>query len=156
MAIYKTDIITAKDSLSVSDKSLDGAKTGATVLQATAVYTMTGAESSYDIIELTDLPPSATVVPENSYVAFGYPGGFSAGWITLGDSSNPERYGSTLIDFNADQKQSNRFGYSANYPMAEPQPYDKATRLVARFSGTPSARVAGGKIVFGISYTIKG
>lgn len=155
MPTHQSDIIQAKDSLNISEKSIDGAKTGATVLHATAVYTVKGGEVDGDIIELTDLPVGATVIPQQSFVAFGYPAGFSYGSVMLEDEKAAQEYGLGIISMNAPEQRA-VFGYSPSEGTRVPKPYDEQRRLVARFYGTPSGKLTGGKIVFGISYTIKG
>jgi len=146
----------AKNNRNLSEKAaMDGDKTGATVLHATAVYTMKGTEVSDDIIELTDLPPGATVIPDKSHLTFGYPAAFRYNSVSLGDAAAPTRYGYAALNHEADFH-SRSFGYVSGSAIAVPQPYKQSTRLVAKFSGTPTGRQAGGKLVFGISYTIKG
>lgn len=159
MATYQSDIIAAKDALNISDKSMDGAKTGATVLHATAVYTMKGTETGGDIIELTDLPPSARVLPHDSRVSLGGTGGFRAATLLLGDKNSPYRYGRARLDRDESPGSnivSSAFGYVGDGYGVDPLPYEKTTRLIASFNDTPSSKITGGKIVFDISYTING
>jgi hypothetical protein len=157
MATHKSDIILAKENRNVSEKAaLEGVKTGATVLRATAVYTMKGTEAATDTIHLTDLPPSAVVLPHDSSVSFGYTRGFYSGTLYLGDQHDPYRYGSAYLNHDGHHPISAPFGYKNNGRGVDPAPYDKTTRLTATFAGTPISPVAGSKLIFGINYAIKG
>lgn len=155
MATHKSDLLKAKDSLAVSDKSAFNAnRTNATVLQATAVYTMDGTLYSGDTIELAELPSGATVVPHRCYIAdsnptaFGYGGGSPS--VVLGVSGDG-RYGSVQ---NLGYRNSANFGYEAS-ATGNPTPFTKATRVTASFGYVPYSP-KGGKLVFGIAYTING
>lgn len=152
MAIHKSDIITAKDALSVSEKNISGERTGATILRATAVYTIKGTEADSDVIHLTDLPPTAAVIPEMSHLAFGYPRGATAVTAFLGDATAPGRFGQASVQTGIE---SAAFGYTDGAGQPVPLPYEKATRVQATLGGI-SGRVTGGQLVFGIAYRIKG
>ena len=151
MPIHKSDLIAAKDSLAVSDKSKFSAnRTNAKVLQATAVYTFKGTEIPGDIIELVDLPAGATVIPHQSFVADSTPSALS--------------YGAANIHLGVPADQ--RFGYAegvyagtsrsfSTQVSHEGIPLEKETRVVAHLGYIPNIP-AGKKLAFGISYAING
>lgn len=68
MANFKSDLITAKDSVNISDKVVDGDRTGGLLLLATAVVTLSGSTATNDTIQLVDLPAGAVPVPQLSHV----------------------------------------------------------------------------------------
>ena len=155
MATHKSDLLKAKDSLAVSDKSAFNAnRTNATVLQATAVYTMDGTLQSGDMIELAELPSGATVIPQQCYIADSFPTAFGYG------GSSPVLYLGVNGDGRYGTAQYLQFGYSRNFgteasATGNPTPFTKATRVTASFGYVPYAP-KGGKLVFGIAYTING
>jgi len=160
MATLKSDIIEAKDSLSISDKAkADGDKTGATVLQATATYVTKAGIAAGDIIEITDLPPTAVVVPELSYLSFGYRQEVYDGAhisVNLGYKGDTSigRFGTANISTDG-QTLHSAFGYNSSLPgLKVATPLKETTRLVSKVN---SLNVQPGtELVFGISYRIKG
>ena len=160
MAILKSDIIEAKDSLSISDKAkVDGDKTGATVLQATATYVTKAGLASGDIIEITDLPPTAVVVPELSYLSFGYReyvydnAQVSVDLGYKGDTT-AARFGTAQLSVNGGSIHS-AFGYNASLiGLKVAAPLKETTRLVGKINSLSVQ--PGTELVFGISYRIKG
>jgi len=151
MATHKSDIITAKDSLAVSDKSAFSAiRTNATVLQATAVYTFKGTEQSGDVIELVELPAGAAVIPQKCYVADSNPTslGVANPYLDLGLAGDA-RYGKV---YSLGFGYSRHFGDETNAPELL-APFEKPTRVTATLSQI-GAIPAGGKIAFGINYVI--
>ncbi len=151
MAIHESDIIKAKESLNISDKSLPGLKTGAALLQATAVYTVTGTETDGDIIELAEVPAGAAVIPQLSYAAFGNPYPFGTARVELGDGSLADRYGALYMAANSPSC-TGAFGYREDAQYL-PQPYAAPTRIQARLTNLDDPE-PGGKIVFGVAYRI--
>lgn len=155
MAIHKSDIIQAKDSLNISEKSaFNSDRTNATVLQATAVYTFKGTEGANDIVELADLPAGATVIPHQSYVADSFPSGLAGGStvdVHLGVAGDPTRFG--YVDY----LNSGNARNFTNSVLHTPVPFAEQTRVVAKLSALNGPVIPSGKkLAFGITYTIKG
>ncbi|WAC18838.1 hypothetical protein OVA24_16530 [Luteolibacter sp. SL250] len=162
MAIYKSDIITAKDSLDVSGKSLSGEKTGAQVLYATAEYVFReNIEITDDIIELADIPAGATVVPELSYVRKSF--GYRDLKLSLGDKDSAARFGAVGTSDTGIPLGPSLFGYGipcqANFGhgMATDLPrYVEETRVRATLQGITEYILPGEKLRFGIAYRVQG
>ena len=162
MAIHKSDIIRAKDSLDVSGKSLSGEKTGAQVLYATAEYVFgSPAVALNDVIELADIPAGATVVPELSYVRKTF--GNRDLKLSLGDKDDSDRfgavgtYGSGIPEgphyFGYDAASQVTFGYNRSENIGR---YAETTRVMASIDHLPLAVQAQQKLTFGIAYRVQG
>jgi len=162
MATYKSDIISAKEALDVSGKSLSGKKTGGRVLYATAecVLGASGAANA-DVLELVDIPAGATVVPELSYVWKGFIDRNVK--ILLGDAGDDDRFGvvgtstggvtagpGELVLAKPSQA---FFGHEA---AAAIPAYGEVTRVRAKLSGLTGTGAAGERLKFGIAYRVEG
>lgn len=162
MATYKSDIITAKESLDISSKSLSGEKTGAQVLYATAEYVSGYIEAgSNDIIELADIPAGATVVPELSYVSKSF--GYRDLKISLGDKDGSARFGFVGTPDSGIPAGPSAFGYDtasrANFghaPTGSPAPYKTETRVLAALLNGSEGLQPESKLRFGIAYRVQG
>ncbi|MBX3740223.1 MAG: hypothetical protein KF712_04485 [Akkermansiaceae bacterium] len=162
MATYKSDIITAKDSLDVSSKSLSGEKTGAPVLYATADYVFGNPRATNgDVLDLADIPAGATVVPELSYVSKSFGGRHLR--ILLGDKHAGGRFGQVGTDssgipegphgFGYDSPSTASFGYEMQGSLSR---YTETTRVKATLSNISLAIPENEKLRFGIAYRVQG
>ncbi|RYD36214.1 MAG: hypothetical protein EOP87_05890 [Verrucomicrobiaceae bacterium] len=162
MAIHKSDIIRAKDSLDVSGKSLSGEKTGAQVLYATAEYVVgSPALALNDVIELADIPAGATVVPELSYVRKSF--GDRDVKVSLGDKDANDRFGVVGTMGSGVPEGPHFFGYDGasqatfGYQRSENIPkYAETTRVKATINQLSTSVPAQEKLQFGIAYRVQG
>ena len=89
MPNFKSDLITAKDGTgNLSNRVIDGDRTGGILLLATAIYTLLGTEAGNDTIELCDIPPGAVIVPQLCHVTGADPG--TTLTLDIGDADNPD------------------------------------------------------------------
>jgi hypothetical protein len=150
MPNFKSDLITARDAISVSDKQVDGDRTSGLILYATALVTLSGSLATNDTIELVDIPPGAVVVPQLSHVTGGDPG--TTLRLSVGDSAVAARYANAI---NLDA--GGQVGFcSGTMPAAVTAPFRPTapTRLVATV--TSAATVTNGVVLaFTIAFRCK-
>lgn len=152
MAIYKSDIITARDQLKYSDKIVDPIKTGGLPLIATANYTLKAIDAVNDQILLIELPAGACLLPQESSVICSDPG--TTLTIDVGDAASPNRY-ATGIDLSAGGQV--RFTSTSVMPssVVTPLVVTKSTVVYATIK-TAAALVPGTVLVFTIHYRVHG
>lgn len=152
MANFKSDIVTALDSIKVSDKMVDGGKIGGLLLYATAVVTTTAAMSANDTFQLFDLPPQAVIVPQLSHVTCSADPGTTL-TVDVGDAGDTDRYADGIVLSSGGQVSFT----SATMPAAVATPYQptEATRVTAKIDSAASV-TADVKLIFTIAYRIKG
>lgn len=88
MPNFKSDLITAKDQVSVSAKQIDGDRTGGIVLFAQAKITLAGTETVADTMQLCDIPPGCILDPDKSNVVCQDPG--TTLTLDIGYAANPD------------------------------------------------------------------
>lgn len=152
MANFKSDLITANDQIAISDKVVNGDRTGGLLLYATAIYTQVNTEAANDTIQLFDLPAGAVIVPQLSHVTLsGDPG--TALTMDVGDAADPNRYADTVVLSSGGEVKFN----SGTMPAAATVPYQPTaqTRIYATVK-TATSLSGSPKIVFTIAYRVKG
>ena len=93
MADFKSDIVTAKETLKLSSAQHS---TGEILLLQTAIVTLTGATATNDTIQVIDLPPGATVVPALSSVTCSADPGTTL-TLDVGDAENGDRFADGIV-----------------------------------------------------------
>jgi len=153
MANFKSDLVTARESLNYSDKAaVDGIRTGASILLATATITLAGTEDVADTLQLFDLPAGCEIVPQLSHVTCSADPGTPL-TLDVGDAGNTDRYADGIILSSGGQVAF----CSATMPEAVATPYLSTENL--RIYGTvasASTLTATVKLIFTIAYRIKG
>lgn len=152
MANFKSDIITAKDSVNLSDKMVDGDRTGGLLLLATAQWQLDLSAAAGDTIQIFDLPAGAVIVPALSQVHVGGDPGTTL-TLDVGDAADPNRYADTLVCSNGGEIRFN----SGTMPIASSSPYraPAQTRIFATVKSASGLAAAVG-VNFTIAYRVKG
>ena len=151
MANFKSDLITAKDQVNISDKMVDGNRLGGLTLYARVEYTLLGTEATSDTIQLFDLPPQARLSPGLSFVQSTDPG--TTLTLNVGDATSANRYAQGIV-----LSAGGQIGFgSGTQPSAVATVYQPAnsTRVVATIASAATL-TPGVKLVFMIGYIIKG
>lgn len=150
MANFKSDLITANDQIDISDKMVNGDRTGGLVLLATAIVTLSSSTAANDTFQLFDLPAGAVIIPQLSYCTGADPG--TTLTLHVGDAGAATRYANGITMSNGGQ-----VGFcSGVMPAAVAAPLQATanTRIIATAStaGTVTDAV---KLSFTIAYRIK-
>lgn len=152
MATWKSQIITAKEQLSVSAKQIDGDITGGDVRFATALVTLATGMAANDTLQLCDLPAGAVVVPQLCSVT-----GADAGQpftVDIGDALDPDRYADGL-DLGAANGQKAFTAPAVPDAVLNPYRLPAQTRIYATIM-TATAVTNGAVLSFLIAYRAKG
>lgn len=152
MATFKSDLLTAADSVSVSDQqAIEGDRIGGMVLYAFASYTLAGTEAADDIIALADIPADCVVLPQLSKVTCGADPG-TALVLDIGDS-DVDRYADGIALSSGGQVEFT----SGTMPVAVATPYRMTakTRVNAKVI-TATSLTAAVELTFTIAYRIRG
>jgi len=154
MANFKSDLITANDQINISDKVVNGDRTGGILLYATAILTLAGTEAAADTIQLFDLPAGAVIVPQLSHATCSADP--SSGTLTLdvGDAGDVDRYANDILLASGGQVAF----CSGTMPAAVAAPYQPTaqTRIYATIVAASASPTASVKIAFTIAYRVKG
>lgn len=151
MPNFKSDLITANDQIAVSNKMVNGDRTGGLLLGFKALYTLVGTEAANDTIQVIDLPAGATLDPENLKVTCADPG--TTLTMDIGDSANPDRYADGITLSNGGQIAAT----SGTMPEAVATPYvTTAKSRVYATVASAATLTAGVVLVFSGTYRIKG
>jgi hypothetical protein len=152
MANLKSDLIAALDQINISDKVVDGDRTGGIVLLATAIVQLDASLVAGNTIQLLDLPAGAVIVPQLCSVT---PSANPATTLTLdvGDSGDADRYADGIVLNGVGQVM---FSSAAPYPAAVTVPFrpTASTRIYATV--VSAAAVGSVKLAFAIAYRVKG
>jgi len=153
MPNFKSDLVTARESLNYSDKAaVDGIRTGAGILLATATITLAGTEAAADTLQLLDLPPGCEIVPQLSHVTCSADPGTTL-TLDIGDAANADAYADGIV-----LSAGGQVGFcSATIPaaMAAPVLTTELTRIFATVASADTLTAAV-KLIFTIAYRIKG
>lgn len=157
MATFKSQLITAQEAArtSLANGIVNGDDASGELRLATAIVTLTSALTAGDILELCDLPPGATVVPQLcSVTAASDPGttlSLSVYYTGIPPVLAQEAY---QLDLNA----AGQVGFTSGNPVSTgvsaPFRLDKQTRLIAEIEDASSI-TNGVKLVFLIAYRVK-
>lgn len=155
MANFKSNLVTARESLRYSDKAaVDGIRTGAALLLATATIILVGTEVANDTLQLFDLPAGCEIVPQLSHVTCSADP--SSGTLTLdvGDAGDIDRYADNILLANGGQV----FFCSGTMPAAVATPFLTTvnTRIYATIVAASALPTANVRLVFTIAYRITG
>jgi hypothetical protein len=121
-----------------------------------ATYTTTGTEAATgDIIDVTDVPVGATVIPELCRVSNEASLGGSAIAIpTLGDALDVDRYSATSITLNNSTAGSQAFTAAVATSVLPRHTVTAATKRIQAALTRTNAMTAGKKISFLIAYRL--
>jgi hypothetical protein len=121
-----------------------------------ATYTCTGTEAaSGDIIDVTDVPVGATVIPELCRVSNEASlGGSSVAIPTLGDALDADRYSATSITLNSSTAGSQAFTPNVTASVLPRHTVTAATKRIQAALTRTNAVTAGKKISFTIAYRL--
>lgn len=153
MPNFKSNLVTARESLNYSDKTaVDGIRTGATILLATATITLAGTEDVADTLQLFDLPTGCEIVPQLSHVTCSADPGTTL-TLDIGDAANTDAYADGIALSSGGQVAF----CSGTMPaaMATPVLVTENTRIYATVMSA-STLTATVKLVFTIAYRITG
>ena len=152
MANFKSDLITANDQINISDKVVNGDRTGGLLLYATAILTLAGTEAAADTIQLFDLPAGAVIVPQLSHATCDADPGTALS-LDVGDAGDVDRYANDIVLSSGGQVAFT----SGTMPAAVGTPYQPTaqTRIYATVV-TATAVNATVKVAFTIAYRVKG
>lgn len=152
MANFQSDLITANDQIDISDKMVNGDRTGGLLLYATAIYTLLSTEAAADTIQLFDLPAGAVIIPQLSHATCSADPG-TALTFDVGDAGDVDRYANDILLASGGQ-----VAFTAGtMPAAVATPYQptEKTRIYATVV-TATTLTAAVKVAFTIAYRIKG
>ena len=152
MANFKSDLITANDQVNISDKVVNGDRTGGLLLYATAIYTLLATEAANDTIQLFDLPAGAVIVPQLSHATCSADPG-TALTFDIGDAGDVDRYANDIL-----LAAGGQVAFTAGtMPAGVAAPYQPTaqTRVYATVV-TATSLTAAVKVVFTIAYRVKG
>lgn len=151
MANFKSDLITANDQIDISDKVVNGDRTGGLLLFATAIYTLVATEAAADTIQLFDLPAGAVIIPQLSHVTGADPG--TTLTVDVGDAGDVDRYADGITLSNGGQVAF----CSGTMPAAVAAPYQPtATTRIYATVASAATLTAAVKLAFTVAYRIKG
>jgi hypothetical protein len=121
-----------------------------------ATYTCTGTEAaSGDIIDVTDVPVGANVIPELCRVSNEASlGGSSVAIPTLGDAGDADRYSATSITLNSSTAGSQAFTAAVATSVLPRHTVTAATKRIQAALTRTNAMTAGKKISFLIAYRL--
>ena len=152
MANFKSDLITAKDQVNISDKALSASFTGTLPLIQTVSYILTGTCVANDTLQLLDLPPGAVLLPQLSSVTCADPG--TALTLDIGDITDTDRYADDIVLSNGGIVE-----FASQLPVPAgiitPKLTTENSRVFATVK-TATALTAGVKLTFLIAYRING
>lgn len=150
MANFKSDIITAKDSLALSDAQHNSGELG---LIVPVLVTLDSGMAASDTIQLADMPAGAVLVPHMSKAtAIDNPG--TSLVIDIGDADDDDRYSDGLtLSAAGDDK----FLTDPAIPAAVGTPYkpNESTRIFATVR-TATSITADAKLLITLVYRIRG
>lgn len=154
MANFKTDLIAANDQINISDKVVNGDRTGGLLLYATAIYTLVGTEAANDTIQLFDLPAGAVIIPQLSHVTCSADPSVGTLNLWIGDQADLDRYANAILLGSGGQVAFT----SGAMPAAVATPFQPTaqTRIIASIAAASAAPTAAVKLIFTVAYRIKG
>lgn len=154
MPTFATDIA-AKQNTGLLANRNQGNLTSGDVRFIEAIHECTGTEAATgDIIDVTDVPVGAVVLPELCRVAHEASLGGSAVSITqLGDGTTANRYSSTGVTLNSSTFGNQAFTANATGTFSRHKVTEATKRIKAGFART-NAVTAGKKIQFLIAYRL--
>lgn len=121
-----------------------------------ATYTATGTEAaSGDVIDVTDVPVGATVIPELCRVSNeASMGGSVIAIPTLGDAGDADRYSATSVSINSSTAGSAAFTPNVTASVLPRFTVTAATQRIKAALTRTNAMTAGKKISFLIAYRL--
>lgn len=121
-----------------------------------ATYTTTGTEAaSGDVIDVTDVPVGATVIPELCRVSNeASMGGSSIAIPTLGDAVDADRYSATSVSINSSTAGSAAFTANVSASVLPRFTVTAATKRIKAALTRTNAMTAGKKLSFLIAYRL--
>lgn len=121
-----------------------------------ATYTTAGTEAaSGDVIDVTDVPVGATVIPELCRVSNeASMGGSSIAIPTLGDAVDADRYSATSVSINSSTAGSAAFTANVSASVLPRFTVTAATKRIKAALTRTNAITAGKKISFLIAYRL--
>lgn len=155
MATLKTNEASKQDAGLLSARVQGNIATG-DIRYIEATYVATGSEAATgDVIDITDVPVGAVVLPEKCLVANEASlGGSAVALATIGDAVDADRYSATSISVHSSNAAVQAVTPAIGTSVIPRFVVTEATkRIQAAFSRT-NAITAGKKIVFSIAYRL--
>jgi len=152
MATLYTDVATKQDSPLPANRVAGNKITGEN-RYIEAVYTTTGAEAASDIIDVTDIPIGAVVIPELSRVACEASGGTGTAISKIGDASDDDRYSATSIALTSAATTAVTPAVATSVTLRTPVT-STTKRIKATVALSSGSVTAGKKVVFTIAYRL--
>lgn len=148
MANFKSDIITAKEQLKLSDAQHS---TGDILLLLAATITLAGTEAATDTIQIADLPAGAIPVPQLCHVTGPDPG--TTLTLDIGDADDPDRLADGIV-----LSAGGQIGFcSGTMPdaVANPVRLTENTRIYATVASADTV-TADVKLVVTLAFRVRG